>query len=111
MFVYYYRIFDRYERHIMSVAVLGDEQADWRPAHFEQELWGCVVAMTYPIVKLLDWRERDEELATSHNPSAVVVRAHLAAQETRGSATARARSNISRSFVDSIGWVMTGRRF
>ena len=40
MFVYYYRIFDRYERHIMSVAVLGDEQADWRPAHFEQEFVG-----------------------------------------------------------------------
>ena len=33
-------------------------------------------------------------LQTSHNPFAVVVRAHLAAQETGGSATARALSNI-----------------
>jgi hypothetical protein len=53
MFVYYYRIFDRYERPIMSVAILADEQADWR--------------------------ERDEDLAASANPFAVMVRAYLAA--------------------------------
>jgi hypothetical protein len=29
---------------------------------FAQDLWGCAVEMRYPIVKLLDWRARDEEL-------------------------------------------------
>ncbi len=94
MFVYYYRIFDRYERPIMSVAILADEQADWRPTRFGQELWGCAVEMRYPIVKLLDWRARDEELAASVNPFAVVVRAYLAAQETAGAAEARGRAKI-----------------
>jgi hypothetical protein len=87
MFVYYYRIFDRYERPIMSVAVLGDEQADWRPSRFTHELWGCTLELRYPVVKLLDWRAREDELAASANPFAVVVRAHLAAQETRGEAS------------------------
>jgi hypothetical protein len=50
--------------------------------------------MRYPIVKLLDWRARDEELATSVNPFAVVVRAYLAAQETAGAAEARGRAKI-----------------
>lgn len=94
MFVYYYRIFDRYERPIMSVAILADEQANWRPARFEQDLWGCAVEMRYPIIKLLDWRTRDEELAASANPFAVVVRAYLAAQDTVGAAEARGRAKI-----------------
>ena len=94
MFVYYYRIFDRYQRPIMSVAILGDEQPDWRPAHFTQELWGCVEELRYPVVKLLDWRERDEELAASANPFAVVVRAYLAAQATYGALEARGRAKL-----------------
>ena len=94
MFVYYYRIFDRYERPVMSVAILGDEQANWRPGTFEQELWGCRVELRYPVVKLLDWQERDAELAASANPFAVVVRAYLAAQATTGTMAARGRAKL-----------------
>jgi hypothetical protein len=94
MFVYYYRIFDHYDRPIMSVAILGDEQADWRPTHFVQELWGCREELRYPVVKLLDWREREEELAASANPFAVVVRAYLAAQATVGAVEARGRAKL-----------------
>ena len=94
MFVYYYRIFDRYERPIMSVAILGDEQPNWRPGHFEQELWGCRVELRYPMVKLLDWQERDAELAASANPFAVVVRAYLAALATAGAMDARGRAKL-----------------
>ncbi len=94
MFVYYYRIFDRYERPVMSVAVLADEQASWRPARFVQEIWGCAVEMRYPVVKLLEWRERDEELAASTNPFAAVVRAYLVAQATAGVTEARGRAKI-----------------
>lgn len=94
MFIYYYRIFDRYERPIMGVAILADEQAEWRPERFTQEIWGCMVEMRYPVIKLLDWRARDAELAASMNPFAVVVRAHLAAQETREAVEARGQAKI-----------------
>ncbi len=94
MFVYYYRIFDHHSRPIMSVAILGDEQPDWRPAHFTQDLWGCAVELRYPVVKLLDWRERDAELAASANPFSVVVRAYLAAQATVGAMEARGRAKL-----------------
>ncbi len=50
--------------------------------------------MRYPVVKLLDWRARDEELAASANPFAAVVRAYLAAQETRETVEARGRAKI-----------------
>lgn len=95
MFVYYYRIYDRHERPIMSVAVLADEQESWRPDRFTQSIWGCTETLEYPVVKLLDWRARREELEASDNPFAVVVRAHLAAQETREAAEARGRAKVA----------------
>jgi hypothetical protein len=94
MYVYHYRISDRYERPIMSAAVLADEQADWRPDRFTRELWGCTIEMRYPVVKLLDWRDREAELAAGTNPFVVVVQAHLAAQATREAVEARAQAKV-----------------
>jgi hypothetical protein len=34
LFVYNYRIFDRHRRPVISLAVLADEQAQWRPERF-----------------------------------------------------------------------------
>jgi hypothetical protein len=95
MFVYYYRIFDKYEQPIMSIAVLGDEQADWRPTQFQQELWGCRASLEYPVVKLHEWTSRRAELEASSNPFAVVVLAHLAAQETSEAADLRGQAKVA----------------
>jgi hypothetical protein len=89
MFVYFYRLFDHYRRPLVSLAVLTDERATWRPATFALEQWGCTLHFSYPIVKLADWRGRQAELAASANPFATVLLAHLAAQATRGDAQAR----------------------
>jgi len=69
--------------------VLGDERVSWRPARFGYELWGCEVGLRFPTVKLLDYRARWAELETSRNPFAVVVMAHLKAQETQDDPEAR----------------------
>ena len=34
MFVYNYRIYDRYDKPVASLAVLADEHANWRPDYF-----------------------------------------------------------------------------
>jgi hypothetical protein len=83
MYVYNYRSFDRYHRRVGSLAVLGDEQADWRPNEFGYELFGCRVGLTFPAVKLLDYGERWSELEASDNPFATIVMAHLKAREAR----------------------------
>ena len=83
MFVYYYRIFDRYNQQVVSLAVLGDERAEWRPVRYHTALWGTAVDFTFPLVKLLDYRARWPELEASRNPFATVVLAHLTAQATR----------------------------
>src|SRR5262249_35477679 len=40
MFVYNYRIFDLYNRTVVSLAVLTDAWPDWRPEEFSYEKWG-----------------------------------------------------------------------
>ncbi|MBD2044022.1 cytosolic protein [Microcoleus sp. FACHB-672] len=94
MYVYHYRIFDRYKRSIASLAVLGDERAGWRPERFSDELWGCEVNFRFPVVKLLDYQESWQALERSRNPFATVVMAHLKAQETRDDARGRFSSKL-----------------
>jgi len=89
MYIYNYRIFDRYDRLVASFAVLGDEGKSWRPSFFGYELWGCEVGFKFPSVKLTDYREKWKELEESDNPFATVVMAHLKTQETKGNFEAR----------------------
>jgi len=83
MFVYYYRLYDRYKKQVVSLAILGDEHAQWRPKEYSSELWGCGIRMWYPIAKLDDYRQQWHKLQKSTNPFAVVVMAYLKAQETK----------------------------
>ena len=83
-----------YKRSIASLAVLGDERATWRPNQFSDELWGCEVSFRFPVVKLLDYEQRWQELEASRNPFATVVMAHLKAQETRNNAQERFSSKL-----------------
>jgi hypothetical protein len=83
MFVYNYRLYDRYKRVVVSLAILGDERATWRPNQFGYQLWGCQVGFQFPVVKLLDYKQQWQTLEASDNPFATVVMAHLKAEETR----------------------------
>ncbi len=78
MYLYHSRIFDRYRRSVVSLGILGDEQPGWRPSRYERELWGCRAILEFPVVKLLDYSM--DELASSQNPLAAIVQAHLCAQ-------------------------------
>jgi hypothetical protein len=40
MHVYNYRIFDHYNRETISLAVLADDDLDWRPNHYGYARWG-----------------------------------------------------------------------
>ncbi len=83
MFVYHYRIFDRYKRKVASLAVLGDERSKWRPSQYGYQLWSSEIRFNFPVVKLLDYSNQWSALEASRNPFAIVVMAHLTAQETR----------------------------
>jgi hypothetical protein len=95
MFVYNYRIFDRYDRSVASLAVLGDDNINWRPNQFGYDLFGCTVNFQFPAIKLLDYQQRLSELEASRNPFATVVMAHLAAVQTRSNRSQRKQSKLA----------------
>lgn len=95
MYTYNYRIFDYYNRPVASIAVLGDTKEDWRPNHFGYNLFGCRVDFQFPIVKLIDYLRRQEELEASNNPFAIVVMAHLVALQTRDNRTQRKQQKLA----------------
>src|SRR5215204_6287161 len=40
VFVYSYRLYDRYNRKVVSLAVLADDRPAWKPSTFGYTLWG-----------------------------------------------------------------------
>lgn len=81
MFRYHARLYDRFQRQVASLAILGDDRAGWRPTSFGYTLWGCDLRIAFPTVKLLDYDLAI--LGASANPCATVVLAHRLAQATR----------------------------
>jgi len=95
MFSYHYRIFDRYNQEVVSLAILGDNQANWRPQEYSYGRWGCRLSLQFPIVKLLDYESRWSELEQSDSPFAVLVMAHLRTQATTQDLTGRLQWKLS----------------
>ena len=85
MHVYNHRIFDRYDREVISLAILADDDPDWRPNQFGYSRWGFRTGTEFPIVKLLDYATHEQALEADPNPFAMVVLAHLKTLETRRS--------------------------
>ena len=82
MFQYNYRLKDRYDRPVVSLAILGDESSKWRPQDYTDSLWGCRTTFEFPIAKLLDYGNDWKALEANPNPFAVVTMAHLKTKET-----------------------------
>jgi predicted transposase/invertase (TIGR01784 family) len=83
MFIYYYRTFDKYRKEgteVISLAILTDEDENWRPDEHVSGRWGFDLRMKIPVVKLIDYKnnkELREKAESSINPMSMVVKAQL----------------------------------
>ncbi len=82
MYIYNYRLFDRHKKRVISLAVLADEEENWRPRSYSYQLGGCRVSLEFPTVKLLDYEAQWEILEETENPFGLVVMAHLKTKAT-----------------------------
>ena len=89
MFVYNYRLFDRYDRPVASMAVLADEQAHWKPDSYGFEVLGCKHKLEFPIAKLTDYHDQLDKLLEADNVFAVITATHILTQRTRKNDTER----------------------
>lgn len=85
MFIYYYRIRDLYAQPVISLAVLTDTKPSFRPAHYASDIAGCSIRFEFATVKLLDWRDKIDELLHSDNPFGLLVAAQLTAKLIKNS--------------------------
>ncbi|MFN5892426.1 MAG: transposase [Dolichospermum sp.] len=95
MYTYNYRLFDRHKKRVISLAVLADEDPNWRPSSYNYQLGGCRVSLEFPIAKLLDYEPSWSSLETSKNPFAIVVMAHLKSKATKRSPEDRLQWKLS----------------
>ncbi|MFP4495076.1 MAG: hypothetical protein ACLFN3_04070 [Halochromatium sp.] len=57
MFTDHYKVRDRYQVPVASLAVLADADRHFRPTQFSAALWDCRVDFQFPVVKRLDYAE------------------------------------------------------
>jgi Domain of unknown function (DUF4351) len=89
MFSYNLRIFDKFGKGAMSLAILCDADPTWRPNQYSYNYPYTRLNFEFGIVKLLDYQNRWAELEASNNPFATVVMAHLKTQQTTKKFTER----------------------
>ena len=89
MFTYNYRIFDRYQKETISLALLTDRDARYRPNEFRIKRWGFECLFKFPLVKIIDYI--DYEFDKDKNPFSLLVQAFLATMETQGDDLSRYR--------------------
>lgn len=82
IYIYNYRLYDRHKKRVISLAILADEETNWRPSRYSYELGGCRVSLEFPIAKLLDYANQWETLEQTTNPFGIIVMAHLKAKAT-----------------------------
>ncbi|MFB6358023.1 MAG: hypothetical protein ABEJ96_03165, partial [Thiohalorhabdaceae bacterium] len=84
MYQYHYRLFDRYNRDVVSLAVLADADPGFRPHPYQRGRWGCQLDFQFPTAKLIDWLEPEAwaGLEASFNIFAPVVMAQIRAKTT-----------------------------
>jgi hypothetical protein len=84
MWIYHYRLVDKYGPNVISLAVLADADPNWRPNVYHTELAGCIRHFEFPIFKVLDFADPVGVFERTGNPFALVIAAHQAALRTHG---------------------------
>jgi hypothetical protein len=82
MFVYHYRIRDRFGARCATFGILADDDRGWRPNEFRDELLGTELVMRFSTAKLTDYEADLPALENENNPFAMVVMAHAAMRST-----------------------------
>ncbi len=92
VFVYNYRLFDRFRRPVASLALLVEWHGRPMANQFGYCLFGCEMGFRFPIVKLSAYAEHMDELLHDANPFALITAAHLMTQQTRRDDVQRKRA-------------------
>ena len=84
MFIYRYRLYDwSGGKPIASMAILLDNDVNWRPDNYSQSMWDSEISVKFSIIKIIDYHHKISELEQSTNPFAIIILAQLIALKTQ----------------------------
>ena len=89
MWAYFCGIFHKFQQRVISLAVLADDRANWRPSSYETELGGCSLHFEFPTFKVIDLEDATGVFERTGNPFALLVAAHQVALATKGDSSSR----------------------
>lgn len=101
MFVYNYRAYDQYQKPVVSIALLIDEDPSWRPDCFmmtsplSEKESVPYLQFRYHVIKLIDYASRKQELHERKDFFAKVILAQLIVMETRKNLAKRVHGKLS----------------
>jgi hypothetical protein len=82
IYVHNYRIFDKHKKEVITLVILTDESDQYMPDKYEIKRWGFHLLCKYPLIKLIDYREKIT-LHEAKNPFEIITFAHLKNLETK----------------------------
>jgi len=94
MAIYYSRLYDRFAIPVISIALLADPGLRWRPDCYRDERDGCGMTVRFRTIKLMDFRNQLNELATSLNAAEFTAATQLLAHQTRRSSVQRRSAKL-----------------
>ena len=83
LFIYHYRIFDRYGVSPLTLAILGDTSRKWRPTSYRHQRFGCGITFHFRICKTIDFQGKLDDPRHRHQQALFVIAAHLGTQQHR----------------------------
>ncbi len=83
LYTYNYRIFDRYHKDVITLAILTDDNKQFRPEKYEVKYPDTKLTLKFGTVKLLDYRPKIAELEKNKNPFAIITLTYLRLMEAK----------------------------
>ena len=83
LFIYHYRIFDKYGVSPLTLVILGDTSRKWRPTSYHYQTLGCGITFLFLICKTIDFKGKLDDPRYRHQQTLFVIAAHLGTQQYR----------------------------
>jgi len=83
LFIYHYRIFDRYGVSPLTLVILGDPSRKWRPTSYHYQSLGCGITFRFLICKTIDFEGKLDDPRYRHQKALFIIAAHLGTQQYR----------------------------
>ncbi|MFN8576761.1 MAG: hypothetical protein U0354_07875 [Candidatus Sericytochromatia bacterium] len=77
MFQYHYRIFDKFNKKVVALAIYTDINSKFKPNEYKDELYGTGIRYWFNTYKVLEQKDKKEILKNSDNPFSLVILASL----------------------------------